>query len=249
MAAILEVPRAIEFHHVFKSFAGTVALSNLELSVPPASLYVLLGPNGAGKTTALRMLPGLLHPDLGSVMVNGIDVATEHSQAKRQLAYLPDEPLLYPLLRPLEYLEFIAALWSMPASAAGRQAEDLLRWLELWDHRSKFIESFSRGMKQKLALAGAMLHDPTILLMDEPLTGLDVASARIVKDLIRDFVGKGNTVVLTTHIMELAENLEARIGILNAGKMIAQGTLQDLRQKAGHERLEDIFLRFINGSL
>lgn len=224
-----------------------VALCGLELAVPSASLYVLLGPNGAGKTTALRLLPGLLRADLGNITVNGISVAADPAQAKRQLAYLPDEPILYPLLRPLEYLEFIAALWGMPATIAARHAEDLLHWLELWDHRSKFIESFSRGMKQKLALAGAMLHAPTILLMDEPLTGLDVPSARVVKDFIQDFVSKGNTVILTTHIMDLAENLQARIGIINEGKMVAEGALEELQEKTGYERLEDIFLGLVKG--
>jgi len=241
-------PIAVRFQNVFKSFPGTVALRGFELAVPAASLYVLLGPNGAGKTTALRMLTGLEHPDIGNVMVNGKSVAADPIQAKRQLAYLPDEPLLYPLLRPLEYLEFVAALWGMPGTIAGRQAEELLHRFELWDHRGKLIETFSRGMKQKLGLAGAMLHAPTILLMDEPLTGLDVASARAVKDLMRDFVDKGNTVVLTTHIMELAEGLQANIGIMNAGRMVAEGTLQELQARAGQKRLEDVFLRLVSGS-
>ncbi|MGD9582675.1 MAG: ABC transporter ATP-binding protein [Lysobacterales bacterium] len=240
---------AVQFENVFKAFPGNIALNGLELTIPSASLYVLLGPNGAGKTTALKMLPGLLQPDAGNVLVNGVNVAKEPAQVKRHIAYLPDEPQLYPLLRPLEYLEFIAALWSMPANQAGQEAEELLRWLEIWDHRGKYIESLSRGMKQKLALVGALLHHPTILLLDEPLTGLDVASAKAVKELMLSFVAKGNSVVLTTHGLDVVENIPARIGIINKGKMVADGTLSELQDHAGRKRLEDIFLKLVYNKL
>ena len=242
----MDAPIAVHFRKVFKSFPGTVALRGLELAVPKASLYVLLGPNGAGKTTALRMLAGLIQPDFGDVLVNGKNLSADLIHVKQKLAYLPDEPLLYPLLKPLEYLEFIAALWNISGNIAERRAEELLRWLGLWDHRGKLIETFSRGMKQKLALVGAFLHAPTILLMDEPLTGLDVASARAVKDLMKDFVGRGNTIILTTHIMEIVESFQAIIGIINEGKMVAEGTLQELQERAGCKRLEDIFLKLVN---
>ncbi len=242
----MDEPIAVHFRNVVKSFPGTIALRGLELAIPRGSLYVLLGPNGAGKTTALKMLAGIIQPDLGSVLVNGINISEDSVQVKRQLAYLPDEPLLYPQLRPVEYLEFIAALWGMHGTTVERRAEELLQWLDLWDHRGKFVETFSRGMKQKLALAGALLHNPTIILMDEPITGLDVASAKLVKDLMKNFVENGNTIILTTHIMELAETFKARIGIINRGKMVIENTFQELQEYAGCDRLEDIFLKIVN---
>lgn len=239
---------ALKLQKVYKAFPGTLALRGLDLTVTTGTLYALLGPNGAGKTTALRILMGLENPDSGMVEINGVEFADRPALAKRQLAYMPDEPLLYPMLRPLEYLEFVAALWNMPATAASQHAEQLLRSLDLWERRGSFITTFSRGMKQKLALAGALVHAPTILVMDEPITGLDVGSARLVKDLMRDFVKQGNTIVFTTHIMELVETLGERIGIINTGKLVAEGSLRELSDRSGHEKMEDIFLSLVGNS-
>jgi ABC-2 type transport system ATP-binding protein len=237
---------AIEFRGVFKTFPGGAAVRGLDWVVPAATLYVLLGPNGAGKTTSLRMAVGLTAPSAGGISVLGHDIALEPELVKRKLAFLADEPMLYGLLRPLEHLEFVAGLWDLPAIHAGRRAEELLRWLDLWHHRGKFIESFSRGMKQKLALAGALIHDPALIVLDEPLTGLDVPSARMVKDLLRDSVERGVAVVLTTHIMEVAERLAQRIGIIDAGRLVAQGTLAELQARGGRSgHLEDIFLEIV----
>src|SRR5262249_34238980 len=160
-------------------------------------------------------------------------LTTSPSTAKRPLAYVPDDPVLYGKLRPLEHLEFVAALWSMPATAAHARAEELLRILGLWDKRDDYIETFSRGMKQKMALAAALRPAPTVMRLGEPLTGLDATAARLVKDILHDFVRRGGSVILTTHILEVAERMAERIGIINAGRLIVEGTLDELRVTAG----------------
>ncbi len=241
---------ALECWGLRKRFASVTAVDGLELRVPRGQFYAFLGPNGAGKTTALRMIAGLLRPDGGGILINGVDLADNPTEAKRPLAYVPDDPVLYGKLRPLEHLEFVAALWQLPAREAQPRAEELLQTLGLWDKRSDYIESFSRGMKQKMALASALIHRPSLMLLDEPLTGLDAAAARQVKDLLTDFVRQGGTVVLTTHILEVAERMAERIGIISAGRLVAEGTLEELRQRAGETggTLEDIFLRVTRSS-
>ena len=239
----MDRPVAIEFKNVFKSFGGQTTLRSFQLTVPKGSFYLLLGANGAGKTTALRMLAGLSRPDFGSIFVNGVDLVEDPLGAKRCIAYLPDQPLLYPLLSPLEYLEFVAALWSMDAQAAYQRSTELLKWVGLWDHRNKLTETFSQGMKQKLAFVAGVLHDPDILLLDEPLTGLDVGAAKMIKDLMREMVMQGKTIVLTTHIMELVGAFDCRVGILSQGRVVAEGTVDELRQLACRESVEDIFIQ------
>lgn len=245
-AAVAESSRpACETRGLRKYFGDTRAVDGLDLRVPRGLLYAFLGPNGAGKTTSIRMIAGLLRPDAGEVFIEGIPLRENPAAAKRPLAYVPDDPVLYGKLRPLEYLEFVSALWDLPAAGSQPRAEELLRTLGLWEKRDDYIETFSRGMKQKMALCGALVHTPTVMLLDEPLTGLDAASARLVKDILIDFVRRGNTVILTTHILDVAERLADRIGILHAGRLAAEGTLAELRQNAGESggTLEDIFLR------
>ncbi|GGJ39902.1 ABC transporter ATP-binding protein [Deinococcus roseus] len=238
---------ALELQNVQKTFGAFTAVHHLSLNIAAGQIYGLLGPNGAGKTTTLRMIAGLLIPDQGNIRILGESVVSHPQQAKRPLAYLPDEPLLYGKLRPMEHLEFVAGLWGMKASEAYREAEELLKWLDLWQHRSAFTESYSRGMKQKLALAAALIHKPQVMVLDEPLTGLDAAAARQVKDLLSQFVKDGNTVVLTTHILEVAERMAERIAIINKGQIIAEGSLQELRTQSGDTEgsLEDVFLDLV----
>jgi ABC-2 type transport system ATP-binding protein len=226
-----------------KSF-GRPAVDNLDLSIAAGEIYALLGPNGAGKTTTLRMVCGLLTPDAGSIAIAGVDALADPAGAKRLTAWLPDEPLLYDRLSPLEYLEFVAGLWQVPPEVARSRAEALLVELELWPHRAERCEGFSRGMRQKTALAGALLHDPALLIMDEPLSGLDAGASRQVKDLLRQRALSGRTVVLTTHVLEVAERLADRIGIIAAGRMRAEGTFTELRGQSGDgsTTLEDVFL-------
>lgn len=243
--AVTEPVLACEMRGLRKRFGTTVAVDGLDLKVPQGMLYGFLGPNGAGKTTSIRLLAGLLKPDQGDVWIQGISVIKDPSAAKRPLAYVPDDPVLYGKLRPMEYLEFVSALWSLPAPTIQPRAEELLQTLGLWDKRDDYLETFSRGMKQKMALAGALIHAPSLMLLDEPLTGLDAGAARLVKDILLDFVRRGGTVVLTTHILDVAERLAQRIGIITSGKLAAEGTLDDLRQRAGETggTLEDVFLR------
>ena len=222
----------------------TRVVDDLDLSVRPGELYALLGPNGAGKTTTLRMVAGLLPPDAGSIDIFGIDALADPIAAKRITAWLPDEPMLYDKLSPLEYLEFVAGLWGVERPRAERNAEELLEILELAPHRHARCEGFSRGMKQKVALAGALIHDPSLIMLDEPLTGLDAGIARQVKDLLNARVRAGATIILTTHILEVAERLADRIGILAHGRLVAEGTLAELKSTTGQgsSSLEDVFL-------
>jgi ABC-2 type transport system ATP-binding protein len=220
------------------------AVDHLSLTVRAGELYALLGPNGAGKTTTLRMAVGLLKPTSGSIKVFGIDAVADPAAAKQITAWAPDEPLLYDRLTPMEYLEFVAGLWGVEAKEGRARAERLLKFLGLWEQRGQRCESFSRGMKQKAALAGALIHEPRLLILDEPLTGLDAAVSRQVKDLLQERVRAGATVILTTHILEVAERIADRIGIIQSGKLLAEGTLAELRERAGERdgTLEDVFL-------
>jgi len=234
---------ALRIRGLSKAFDKPV-ITGLDLEVAGGELYALLGPNGAGKTTTLRMVTGLTRPDAGSIHIFGIDALADPLAAKAVTAWLPDEPMLYDKLTPSEYLGFVAGLWQIPPAEAAPEAERLLKWLELWESRETRCETFSRGMKQKVALAGALIHRPRLLILDEPLTGLDAAMARAVKDALREAVDKGATVVVTTHILEVAERLADRIGIIGNGTLLAEGTLEELRAKAGSDKmtLEDAFI-------
>ncbi|MBY0573978.1 MAG: ABC transporter ATP-binding protein [Undibacterium sp.] len=240
---------ALKLTHLNKNFARP-AVDNLSLTVRRGELYALLGPNGAGKSTTLRMVAGLLLPDSGSVEIFGIDLAKDPAAAKQKLAYLPDDPMLYNKLKPLEYLEFVAGLWGMSSRKAEERAVELLNWLDLTPHLGELIEGFSRGMKQKLALAGALIHEPELIILDEPLTGLDVAAGRQVKDVLLKHVAQGGTVILTTHILDVAERLAERIGIIQHGKLLVEGTLEELRNRSqqGAKSLEDLFLELTETS-
>jgi ABC-2 type transport system ATP-binding protein len=238
------VQAALEITQLSKRYGDHLAVNSLSLRIEAGMFYALLGPNGAGKTTTLRMVAGLLQPDNGDIEIFGHSLSKAAIEAKRLLAYLPDDPMLYSKLRPLEYLEFVAGLWSIPSQQAEATAIELLKVLDLWKVRGEYIESFSRGMKQKLALAGGFIHQPKLIILDEPLTGLDAGAARLVKDMLSDYVKQGNTVILTTHIMEIAERMANRIGIINKGSLVAEGTLAELRVCSGNqeETLEEIFL-------
>jgi len=234
---------ALEIRGLVKRFVGRAAVDGIDLAIAPGELHAILGPNGAGKTTTLRIVAGLLKPDAGSVRVMGHDVLASPEDAKRVLAFLPDDPLLYAKLRPMEYLEFVAGLWGLDPAAARDRAQRLLEWLGLADRTGEFIEGFSRGMRQKLALAGALIHEPRVMILDEPLTGLDAAAARQVKDLLVERARQGVCVILTTHILEIAERIAERISIIQRGRIVAQGTMAELRAEAGAgATLEDIFL-------
>jgi len=238
---------ALVIEGLVKRFGASNAVDGLALTIPQGEFHALLGPNGAGKTTTLRIVAGLLRADAGRVSVLGHDVTTDGLAAKRVLAFLPDDPLVYAKLDAIEYLEFVAGLWRLDPAVAAARAEELLRWLELWPQARQRAEGYSRGMRQKLALAGALIHEPKVLILDEPLTGLDAAAARQVKDLLIERVRRGGTVILTTHILEMAERLAERISIIQRGRIVAQGSLDELRAQAerggGGGTLEDVFLQ------
>jgi len=238
---------ACEITGLVKRFGAKTAVDHLSLKVPTGMLYGFLGVNGAGKTTTLRMMSGLIRPDEGEIRVCGIDAVAEPLRAKEPLAYIPDDPVLYGKLNPMEHLEFVAALWSVDPVVARKRAQALLERLNLWERRSEWIESYSRGMKQKIALASALIHEPKLILLDEPLTGLDASAARQVKDILLEFLRDGGTVILTTHILEVAERMAERIAIMSGGKIIAEGTMAELRSHSGQAvgTLEDIFLQLI----
>src|SRR5580704_7901333 len=243
---------SLELRGLKKSF-GRPAVDGLDLSVRCGEFYTLLGPNGAGKTTTLRMIAGLLRPDAGSIRVAGIDALADPIAAKRLMAWISDEPMIYDKLTPREYLEFVAGLWGLAPALAEPRAQELLDWLDLAPHAQERCEGFSKGMRQQVALAGALVHDPRVIILDEPLTGLDAGSARQVKSVLRERVNAGGTIVMTTHILEVAERMADRIGVIAHGKLIAEGTLEELRLQAGRTNggasdgasLEDTFLALV----
>lgn len=223
------------------------AVDGLDLTIRAGEFYALLGPNGAGKTTTLRMVAGLLRPDAGSISVWGIDALADPIAAKQITAWISDEPMIYDKLTPLEYLEFIAGLWGRDPRSSESSAHDLLTSLGLEPHLNERCERFSKGMRQKVALAGALVHNPQLVILDEPLTGLDAVSARHVKALLQERVRGGCTVIMTTHILEVAERMADRIGVIISGRLVAEGTLTELRDQLGgsHTSLEDMFVSLV----
>ena len=241
---------ALTIRGLTKSF-DRPAVCGLDLTVRAGEFYVLLGANGAGKTTSLRMTAGLLKPDAGSISIFGVDALADPVAAKRITAWVSDEPMIYDKLTPLEYLEFVAGLWQVETRRAEANAEALIDWLGLRPHANERCQGFSKGMRQKVALAGALVHDPRFIILDEPLTGLDASSARQVKTVLLERVRGGCTVLMTTHILETAERMAERIGIIAHGRLIAEGTLDALRVQVGAKgggtgaSLEDVFLDLV----
>jgi ABC-2 type transport system ATP-binding protein len=234
---------ALQVKTLSKSYL-TPAVDSLSLSIPAGEFYALLGPNGAGKTTTLRMVCGLLKPDWGEIRVFGRDMIDDAREAKRLIAYVPDEPPVYDKLSGWEYLEFVAGLWGIEAAEAEPEAKRLLELLALADAAGQRVETYSRGMKQKLALAGALIHKPRLLVLDEPLTGVDALAAHQIKEMLTRHALEGGSVILSTHILEVAERLADRIGVIAHGRLVAEGPLDQLREQVGRKdgSLEDVFL-------
>jgi len=236
---------ALALSGLTKAFDRPV-VKGVDLTIGAGEFYALLGPNGAGKTTILRMVAGLTRPDAGAISIFGVDALADPIAAKRLMAWVSDEPMVYDRLTPLEYLDFVAGLWQVEPARAARAANDLVDWLGLRPHANEMCAGFSKGMLQKVALAGALVHDPRLIILDEPLTGLDAGSARQVKNVLLDKVRAGVTVIMTTHILEVAERMAERIGVIAEGRLIAEGTLEQLRARMGREStLEEIFLDLV----
>ena len=238
---------ALEVRGLTKRF-DRLAVDSLDLTIHAGEFYALVGPNGAGKTTTLRMVAGLLKPDAGTVGIFGIDALADPVAAKQVMAWLSDEPMIYDKLTPLEYLEFVGGLWGIKPKISHPRAQDLLVSLGLEAHLNERCEGFSKGMRQKVALAGALVHEPRLIILDEPLTGLDAVSARHVKGLLSDRVRAGCTVIMTTHILEVAERMADRIGVIASGRLVAEGTLTELRRQNGHKdtSLEELFIALVD---
>ena len=208
-----------------------------------------MGPNGAGKTTTIKILVSLLKPTSGTALINGIDVMKEPLKTKTLIGYIPDEPLIYTKLTGREFLSFIADIFEIPFNSAKKKIDDLFCLFSLTDRSNTLIETYSHGMKQKLVFSAALLHDPEVLIMDEPTVGLDPQSAKLVKDIMRELANNGKTIFMSTHILEIAEKMCSRVGIINGGALIAEGTIYELREKT-HDKagdLEELFIELTGG--
>ncbi len=235
----------IRLQGVTKRYGNFTAVQPLDLHVESGELFGFLGPNGAGKTTTIRMLAGVLRPSAGTIEVGGIDMLREPVRAKQLIGYIPDRPSIYEKLTGAEFLRFVSGLWARDGDEAERRARDLLRLFDLEAWQDTLIESYSHGMRQKLLISSALVHSPRVIIVDEPMVGLDPKGARQIKDLLRNFAAQGGTVFLSTHTLEVAEALCDRIAILHQGEIRALGTMAELRREAeaGAAGLEEIFLR------
>ncbi|MBI1826907.1 MAG: ABC transporter ATP-binding protein [Planctomycetes bacterium] len=234
---------AVELMNVRKQYGRHVALRNLSLQVRTGELFAFLGPNGAGKTTTIKLIVGLLRPNAGEVRVCGHEIGVNGVSAKAQLAYVPDQPFLYEKLTGREFLHFVAEMYGLSNAERDRELKSLSTRLDLLEYYDQLTESYSHGMKQRVALAAALLHRPKVLVVDEPMVGLDPRTVRVVKDLFIEHTRAGGTVFMSTHTLDIAEALADRIGIIHRGELIAAGTLAELRSQARREQsLEDIFL-------
>ncbi|MBI4352120.1 MAG: ABC transporter ATP-binding protein [Elusimicrobia bacterium] len=236
----------IEINDLTKTFGSFKALDGLSLRVEPGEIFGFLGPNGAGKTTTVKILSGIMRPTSGSVSVAGHDVALEPLAAKRAMAYIPDEPFVYPKLTGWEFMRFIGDLYALPAGDQKKRIPELLELFELSGHSGELLESYSHGMKQKLLIASVLLRRPKAVLFDEPTVGLDPKSIRRFKGLLADIARGGAAVFMCTHILDMAEKLCHTVGIIYRGRLIAKGTVADVKKMAsgaaGPRSLEDVFL-------
>jgi len=241
--------KMLKIENLTKKYGDFIAVDNISLDVPKGIIYGFLGPNGAGKTTTIKSVMGLLKPTRGKVFIDSIDLERDSLKAKSIIGYVPDEAEIYDKLTGLEYLEFVGNVFQMNHEKLDTKVRQFLELFRMDGDAKKLIESYSHGMKQKIQIIAAFIHEPKLLIIDEPMVGLDPQSARLFKDLMKQYCDLGNTIFMSTHILEIAEKLCERVGIINKGKIIAEGTVQDLRGKGGHEKsLEDIFLSVTGGT-
>jgi ABC-2 type transport system ATP-binding protein len=239
----------IRLEGITKHYGSFVAVDHISLEVPRGVLYGCLGPNGAGKTTMLRMIAGILKPTDGRVLIGGDDVQANPIGAKMRLGFIPDRPFVYDKLTGAEFLRFVAGLYGQEGDAVERRIAELLEVFELSSWKDELIEAYSHGMRQKLIISSALIHRPECIVVDEPMVGLDPKGARLLKDIFRQFVDRGGTVLMSTHTLEVAEAMCDQIGILQHGKIVAHGTMAEIRRQhaAGDASLEELFLKLTGG--
>lgn len=244
-------PYAVVTHDLVRTFGQKVAVSHLNLRVRAGEFFGFLGPNGAGKSTTIKMLVGLLRPSSGSIWVGGVDVWKEPLKARTLIGVLPEYLNLYERLSGREFITFAGHMYGVPSADIQRRTEELLSVLDLSSDADKLVVDYSVGMRKKVALAAAVLHRPQVLFLDEPFEGIDPVSSRVIRDILRELTQRGTTIFFSSHIMEVVERLCTRVGIINQGILVAEGTLQELRERAqgtggGKDAtLEDIFLNVI----
>lgn len=238
----------IEVKSITKRYGSFTAVDAIDLIVPPGELFGFLGPNGAGKTTTLRMIAGILRPTSGTIRIGGVDLSEKPIQAKSKLGFIPDRPFIYDKLTGAEFLRFVAGLYNQEGSEVEHRGRELLALFDLEEWRDELVESYSHGMRQKLIISSAFIHRPEVIVVDEPMVGLDPKAARILKDLFREYVNRGHTIMMSTHTLEVAESMCDRIAIIQSGKIKALGTMSELRTQGEAGGLEDIFLRLTGES-
>ena len=239
----------IELEDITKTYAGFTAVDQLNLVVPKGEIFGFIGPNGAGKTTTISMVAGLLMPTRGKVAIGGIDMGTAPRQAKKKIGYIPDRPYLYEKLTAMEFLKFMAELYEMDPAGFEDRATEVLTLFSLKDWADELIESFSHGMKQRLIMAAALMHKPEVIVVDEPMVGLDPIAIKMVKQLFQDLAAGGTTIFMSTHTLQVAQDVCHRIGVIHQGRLIAQGTVAELmaRARTDREDLEQVFMILTEG--
>ena len=239
----------IELNQLTKRYGRFTAVAGIDLTIPKGELYGLLGPNGAGKTTTMRMIAGILQPPSGTVRIAGIDIQAQPLVAKAHLGFIPDRPFVYDKLTGAEFLRFVAGLYGQGGKLIERRIDELLELFELDAWKDELTEAYSHGMRQKLIISSALVHRPDVIVVDEPMVGLDPKSARLLKDLLREFVNRGGTVLMSTHTLEIAEAMCDRIAIVHGGRIAAEGTMDALRLQtsSGDASLEELFLKLTGG--
>ena len=242
-------PSMVELTALTKKYGSFTAVNGIDLTVPRGTIFGFLGPNGAGKTTTIRMLSGILQPTGGTVLVGGVDLWRRPEEAKRRIGYIPDRPHVYEKLTGMEFLNFVGGLWGVGGEALEARADRFLELFGLMDWKNELVESYSHGMRQKLLITSAFIHQPDLIVVDEPMVGLDPRSARLLKDLFRSYADEGGTVFLSSHTLEVVEAVCDEIAIIQGGEIIARGSMADLREQAdaGGAHLEEIFLKVTGG--
>jgi ABC-2 type transport system ATP-binding protein len=239
----------IKLEGLTKQYGNFTAVRSIDLHVPQGELYGFLGPNGAGKTTTLRMIAGILRPTAGRVWLGGDDVVLNPMAAKKRLGFIPDRPFVYEKLTGAEFLTFVAGLYGQDGEKVEHRVDELLDIFELTPWKHELIEAYSHGMRQKLIISSALVHRPELIVVDEPMVGLDPRAARLLKDIFRGFVDRGGTVMMSTHTLEVAQAMCDRVAIIQKGKIVAHGTMDELRSQteAGDATLEELFLKVTGG--